>query len=189
VHDGTLVYTTTDDVYYYSNQGDDAKNAAGAELLFGNLDASAGCRGAGLEDVGAAVGGSDEGDCVERSQGISVAEERDDGVLATGEVGRGFFAASLFALLVIVVLVLVLMVLVVFVIIVIVVVANDSTGEERGCRSVRAWRSIGIVQDEFAATEDGFGALLAVAHLLALWHEGIATRASYPILYVFPSSW
>jgi uncharacterized membrane protein len=181
VHDGTLVYTTTDDVYYYSNQGDDAKNAAGAELLFGNLDASAGCRGAGLEDVGAAVGGSDEGDCVERSQGISVAEERDDGVLATGEVGRGFFAASLFALLVIVVLVLVLMV--------IVVVANDSTGEERGCRSVRAWRSIGIVQDEFAATEDGFGALLAVAHLLALWHEGIATRASYPILYVFPSSW
>jgi hypothetical protein len=180
-----LVYTTTDDVYYHSNQGDDTKDAAGAELLFGNLDASAGCRGAGLEDVGATVGRCDERYGVERSQGVGVAEERDDGVLATGEVGRGFLAASLFALLVIVVLVLVLVVLV----IIVVVVTDDTTGEERGCRSVRAWRSIGIVQDEFAATEDGFGALLAIADLLALWEKGVTTKACYPILYVFPSRW
>ena len=74
VHDGALVYTTTDDVYYHSDQSDDTKDAAGAKLLFGNLDASAGCRGASLEDVGATIGRSDEGDGVERSQRISVAE-------------------------------------------------------------------------------------------------------------------
>lgn len=82
-------------------------------------------------------------------------------------MSRGLFAASFSALLVIVVLVFILVVLVVFVVIVI-VVANDSTAEERGCRSVWAWRSIGVVQDEFAATEDRLGALLAVADLLAL---------------------
>jgi hypothetical protein len=179
-----LVYTTTDDVYYYSNQGDDTKDAAGTELLFGNLDSTAGCRGAGLEDVGATVRRCDERYGVERSQRVGVAEERDDGVLATGEVGRGFLAASLFALFVIVVLV-----LVVLVIFVVIVVADDSTGEERRCRSVRAWRSIGVVQDEFAAAEYRFGALLAVADLLALWNESIATRECYPILYVFPSRW
>jgi flagellar basal body-associated protein FliL len=72
-------------------------------------------------------------------------------------VGRGFFAASLSALLVIVVLVLVLVVLVILVvvIVIVIVVANDSTAEERGYRSVRARRSIGVVQDEFATTEDG----------------------------------
>lgn len=82
-------------------------------------------------------------------------------------MSRGLLAASLSTLLVIIVLVLVLVVFVVLVIIV-VVVANDSSAEKRGRRSVGAWRSIGIVQDEFAATEDGFGALLAVADSLAL---------------------
>lgn len=67
MHDGALIYTTTDNVYYHSNQGDDAKYTAGAELLFGNLDSSAGSRRAGLEDVGATVGRSDKGDGVERS--------------------------------------------------------------------------------------------------------------------------
>lgn len=104
-------------------------------------------------------------------------------------MGRGLLAASLSALLVIVVLVLVLVVLVIFVIIIVVVIANNATGEERGSRSVRAWRSIGVVQDEFATTEDGFGALLAVVYLLVLWHEGSTIKASYPMLYVFPSNW
>ena len=103
-------------------------------------------------------------------------------------MGRGLLAASLSALLVIVVLILVLVVLVIFVVI-IVVVANDSTAKERGCRSVRAWRSVGIVQDEFAATEDGLGALLAMADLLAQCREGTRTQPSHPMLYVFPSSW
>ena len=66
VHDGALVHATTNDVNYYSNQGNDTKDAAGAELLFGNLDTSTGCRGTGLEDVGATVGGGDKGDSVER---------------------------------------------------------------------------------------------------------------------------
>jgi hypothetical protein len=73
VHDGALVYTTTDNVYYDSNQGDDTKDAAGAELLFGNLDASTGSRGASLENIGAAVRGSNKGNGVERSQRVCVA--------------------------------------------------------------------------------------------------------------------
>lgn len=74
MHDGALVYTTTDDVYYHSNQSDDAKDTAGAKLLFGDLDASTSCRGAGLEDVGATIGRSNKGDGVERSQRVGVAE-------------------------------------------------------------------------------------------------------------------
>ncbi|KAG9966917.1 hypothetical protein KCU61_g286, partial [Aureobasidium melanogenum] len=51
-----------------SLSGDDTKDAAGAELLFGNLDASTGSRGASLENIGAAVRGSNKGNGVERSQ-------------------------------------------------------------------------------------------------------------------------
>lgn len=74
MHDGALVHATTDNIYYYCDQGDDAKDTTGAELLFGDLDTSAGCRRAGFEDIGAAVWRSDKRDGVERSQRVGAAE-------------------------------------------------------------------------------------------------------------------
>lgn len=188
MHDGALVHTTTDNVYYDSNQGDDTENAAGTKLLLGNLDTSTGCRGAGLEDIGAAVGRGNKGNGVEGSQRVCVAEQRDDGVLATGQVGRGLLAASLSAPLVVSVVFVFAVLVISVIVIVVVVVADNSSWAEGGCGRVRAWRTIGIVQDEFAATEDGLGALLAIEKQLAACNIMILREANYPMLYVFPSN-
>jgi hypothetical protein len=61
-----LIDAATDDIDNDGDQGNDTKYTARTELLFVNLDASAGGRRAGLEDVGAAVWRGDERDGVER---------------------------------------------------------------------------------------------------------------------------
>jgi hypothetical protein len=102
-------------------------------------------------------------------------------------VGRGLLAASLSALLVVFI-VFVLAVLVISVVIIVVVADNSSWAQGRYGK-VRAWRSVGIVQDKFAATEDRLGALLAVEKHLAAWYKEVSERERiYPLLYVFPSN-
>ena len=42
MHDGALVDATTDDIYEHGDHDDDAKDTSGAELLFCDLDTTAG---------------------------------------------------------------------------------------------------------------------------------------------------
>jgi hypothetical protein len=82
VHDCPLVHAATDEVYEDCDNGDDTEDAAGAERLFGLMHAAAGEGGAAFEEVGAFVDGGDEGDAG-FGERVRVAEERDDGCLAT----------------------------------------------------------------------------------------------------------
>lgn len=93
-------------------------------------------------------------------------------------MGRGLLAASLSALLVVLI-VFVLAVLVVSVVIIVVVADNSSWAQGRYGK-VRARRSVSIVQDKFAATEDGLGALLAVEKQLAAWYKEVSEKKNLP---------
>jgi hypothetical protein len=62
VHDGALVDATTDKVDEHGNQGHDAEDTAGAQSLCFLVHTTAGKGRAALEEIGAVVYGSDEGD-------------------------------------------------------------------------------------------------------------------------------
>jgi hypothetical protein len=81
VHDGALVDTTTDEVDEHSDQGHDAEDTAGAQSLCFLVHTTAGKGRAALEEIGAVVYGSDEGDA-SLAQRVALAQQRDDGRLA-----------------------------------------------------------------------------------------------------------
>ena len=101
MHDGALVDATADKVDEHGNQGHDAEDAAGAQGLGFLVHATAGKGRAALEEVGAVVYGCDEGDA-RLAEGVALAQQRDDGRLATLIVGLLAVRVSVLVLVVIV---------------------------------------------------------------------------------------
>jgi hypothetical protein len=81
VHNGALVDATTDKVDEHGDQSHNAEDTAGAQSLCFLVHTTAGKGRAALEEIGAVVYGSDEGDA-SLAERVALAQQRDDGRLA-----------------------------------------------------------------------------------------------------------